>query len=99
MEYIAAHLNHLPPPVAAPPGSPALPMDLVRLIGQMLEKKREDRPQTYRDITDRLVSLLRSANAPGGLHPREPEPGDTEGASGEPGAMPPGPTAPTQLVA
>ncbi len=76
VEYIAAHLNHLPPPVAAPPGSPALPMELVRLIGQMLEKRREDRPQTYRDITERLVSVLRSAGAPGGLHPREPEPGD-----------------------
>ncbi len=99
VEYIAAHLNHLPPPVAAPPGSPALPMDLVRLIGQMLEKKREDRPQTYRDITERLVSVLRSGIAPGGLHSRETEPGDTGDASGEPGAIPRGPTAPTQLVA
>lgn len=99
VEYIAAHLNHQPPPVAAPPGSPALPMELVRLIGQMLEKRREDRPQTYRDITERLVSVLRSASAPGGLHPREPEPGDKGSASGEPGAIPRGPTAPTQLVA
>jgi serine/threonine-protein kinase len=99
VEYIAAHLNHLPPPVAAPPGSPALPMELVRLIGQMLEKRREDRPQTYRDITDRLVSVLRSSGAPGDSHPRQPESEDAEGVPGEPGAIPRGPTAPTQLVA
>lgn len=60
VEYIAAHLNHAPPPVAAPAGMPALPMDLVRLIGRMLEKKRENRPQTYREIVDGLVSALRS---------------------------------------
>jgi serine/threonine-protein kinase len=96
VEYIAAHLNHLPPPVAAPPGSPALPMELVRLIGQMLEKRREDRPPTYRDITERLVSVLRSSATPGDSHPREPESGN---AGGAPGASPRGPTAPTQLVA
>jgi hypothetical protein len=71
-------------------------MELVRLIGQMLEKRREDRPPTYRDITERLVSVLRSGAAPGDLHPRQPESGD---ADGEPGAIPRGPTAPTQLVA
>jgi serine/threonine-protein kinase len=98
VEYIAAHLNHLPPPVAAPPGSPALPMELVRLVGQMLEKRREDRPQTYRDITDRLVSVLRSSGAPGDSHLRQPESGDAEGSPGEPGAIPRLPTAPTQLV-
>ena len=96
VEYIAAHLNHLPPPVAAPPESPALPMELVRLIGQMLEKRREDRPQTYRDITERLVSVLRSGTSPADFHSRKPE---SEEAKGAPGAPSRGPTAPTQLVA
>jgi serine/threonine-protein kinase len=95
VEYIAAHLNLAPPPVAAPPGSPPLPMELVRLIGQMLEKRREDRPAAYREITDRLVSVLRAAGAPG-LPARED--GAAAVLSGAP-AEPRGPTAPTQLVA
>jgi serine/threonine-protein kinase len=63
VEYIAAHLNQAPPPVAAPPGVPPLPMDLVRLVGQMLEKRREDRPKSWREIVDRLVAALREAGA------------------------------------
>ena len=59
VEYIAAHLNVPAPPVAAPPGSPVLPMGLVRLVAQMLEKRREDRPRTYREIIDCLVTTLR----------------------------------------
>jgi serine/threonine protein kinase len=59
VEYIAGHLNTAPAPVAAPTGSPALPMGLVRLIAQMLEKRREDRPATWREIVDRLVAVLR----------------------------------------
>ena len=96
VEYIAAHLNVLPPPAGAPPGSPALPMELVRLIGQMLEKRREDRPQTYRDITERLVSVLRSSTAPGDFTSRKSE---SEDAGRGPAGSSRGPTAPTQLVA
>ncbi|MEO6326195.1 MAG: serine/threonine-protein kinase, partial [Thermoanaerobaculia bacterium] len=59
VEYIAAHLNVAAPPVAAPPDSPVLPMGLVRLVAQMLEKRREDRPRTYREIIDCLVATLR----------------------------------------
>ncbi len=91
VEYIAAHLNLAPPPVAAPPGSPALPMELVRLIGQMLEKRREDRPQSYREITERLLAVLRGEGSAASLPPDEL-------AGGEPPA-PRGTTAPTQLVA
>ena len=90
VEYIAAHLNLSPPPVAAPPGAPPLPMELVRLIGQMLEKRREDRPQSYREITDRLVSVLRGTGAPA--------PAQGERDPGAP-VVPKGETAPTQLVA
>lgn len=93
VEYIAAHLNLDPPPVAAPPGCPALPMELVRLIGQMLAKRREDRPPSYREITERLVAVLRADGSPA-------EPSADRGASGEgPAALRRGQTAPTQLVA
>lgn len=67
VEYIAAHLNQSPPPVAAPPDVSPLPIELVRLVGQMLEKRREDRPKSWREIVDRLVALLREA---GGTAPR-----------------------------
>jgi hypothetical protein len=61
VEYIAAHLNAVPPPVAAPPDAPALPVSLVRLVGEMLEKRRESRPASWREIVDRLVAALREA--------------------------------------
>jgi serine/threonine protein kinase len=61
VEYIAAHLNALAPPVAAPSDAPSLPVPLVRLVGQMLEKERERRPGSWREIVDRLVAALREA--------------------------------------
>ena len=64
VEYIAAHLNSEPAPVAAPPEMPPLPMDLVRLVSQMLAKRREDRPASWREIVDRLVAVLRDAGQP-----------------------------------
>ena len=64
VEYIAAHLNAVAPPVAAPSDAPSLPVPLVRLVGQMLEKRRESRPASWREIVDRLVAVLRDA---GGL--------------------------------
>ncbi|MGA7991759.1 MAG: serine/threonine-protein kinase, partial [Thermoanaerobaculia bacterium] len=63
VEYIAAHLNATAPPVAAPHDAPPLPVPLVRLIGQMLEKRREDRPGGWREIVDRLVAVLRSSGS------------------------------------
>ena len=92
VEYIAAHLNLPPPPVAAPPEAPPLPMELVRLIGQMLEKRREDRPQSYREITDRLLAILRGED--GGGSPGAPSPDGAPHVHGRKGQ-----TAPTQLVA
>lgn len=98
VEYIAAHLNLTPPPVAAPPDAPALPMELVRLIGQMLEKRREARPQSYREITERLVAILRSAGAGAGAGVAAglAESGDTASPGGT--AAPRAATSPTQLV-
>jgi hypothetical protein len=89
VEYIAAHLNATAPPVAAPHDAPALPVPLVRLIGQMLEKRREDRPGGWREIVDRLVAVLRSS----GSTARIPE------SVGEGGPAFPGPTGRTALVA
>jgi hypothetical protein len=63
VEYIAGHLNLIPAPVAAPDGAPPLPMELVRLVAQMLEKRREDRPRSWREIVDRLVAVLRDSGA------------------------------------
>lgn len=91
VEYIAAHLNLTAPPVAAPPGQPPLPMGLVRLVSQMLEKRREDRPRSYREIVDRLVSALRSA--PG----EAASPGPA--AAGRTAERDRSPTGPTALVA
>ncbi len=64
VEYIAAHLNSEPAPVAAPPEMAPLPMELVRLVSQMLAKHREDRPASWREIVDRLVAVLRDAGEP-----------------------------------
>lgn len=94
VEYIAAHLNLSPPPVAAPPDAPVLPMELVRLIDQMLEKRREARPQSYREITERLVAILRSSGS--GVAGTLAEGGDGVPSGGP--ALPRGATSPTQLV-
>ena len=77
VEYIAAHLNAVAPPVAAPSDGPSLPVPLVRLVGQMLEKRRESRPASWREIVDRLVAVLRDAGGlrlPAGI---DRPPGDT----------------------
>ncbi|MGE5346628.1 MAG: serine/threonine-protein kinase [Acidithiobacillales bacterium] len=63
VEYIAGHLNVVPAPVAAPSGAPALPMEIVRLVARMLEKRREDRPGSWREIIDGLVAALRASGA------------------------------------
>ncbi|MDL2716296.1 MAG: serine/threonine-protein kinase [Acidobacteriota bacterium] len=97
VEYIAAHLNAVAPPVAAPSHAPSLPVPLVRLVGQMLEKRREDRPASWREIVDRLVAVLRDAGAtrlPPGIERMEPGDGAIEATSGTElvGVSPPGDT-------
>jgi serine/threonine protein kinase len=85
VEYIAAHLNATAPPVAAPSDAPSLPVPLVRLVGQMLEKRREDRPASWREIVDRLVAVLREAGAtrlPPGLERMPPGEGAIEATRG-----------------
>ena len=88
VEYIAGHLNVVPAPVAAPPEATPLPMDIVRLVSQMLAKRREERPGSWREIIDRLVAVLRDA-------------GTTVSTPARPLPSPPGPggvTASTSLV-
>ncbi len=87
VEYIAAHLNAVPVPVAAPAGMAPLPMDLVRLVGQMLEKRRERRPGSWKEIVDRLVGVLRQSGAGGSTAEIPP---------GPPPASPP--TSRTELI-
>ena len=73
------------PPVAAPSDAPSLPVPLVRLVGQMLEKRREDRPASWREIVDRLVAVLRDAGAtrlPPGIERMPPGEGPIEATSG-----------------
>ena len=85
VEYIAAHLNAVAPPVAAPADAPSLPVPLVRLVGQMLEKRREDRPASWREIVDRLVAVLRGAGTmrlPPGIERMPPGDGAGEATSG-----------------
>jgi hypothetical protein len=85
VEYIAAHLNAVAPPVAAPSDAPSLPVPLVRLVGQMLEKRREDRPANWREIVDRLVAVLRAGGAtrlPPGLERMPPGEGAIEATRG-----------------
>jgi len=73
VEYIAGHLHVVPAPVAAPAGAPPIPMEIVRLVAQMLEKRREDRPRSWREIVDRLVAVLRESGATVST-PSEPRP-------------------------
>jgi hypothetical protein len=71
--------------VAAPSDAPSLPVPLVRLVGQMLEKRREDRPASWRAIVDRLVAVLRDAGAtrlPPGIERMPPGEGAVEATSG-----------------
>jgi serine/threonine protein kinase len=63
VEFIAGHLNLVPAPIAAPPDAPPVPMEIVRLVAQMLEKRREDRPGSWREVIDRLVAALRASGA------------------------------------
>jgi serine/threonine protein kinase len=96
VEYIAAHLNATAPPVAAPHDAPALPVPLVRLIGQMLEKRREDRPGGWREIVDRLVAVLRSSGSTARLpesvdHPLPPPTATATGRTALVGQTPPPP--------
>jgi len=88
LEFIAAHLNTEPAPVAAPPDAPPLPIDLVRLVSRMLAKRREDRPGTWREIVDGLVAALREAG----------EPARTPPVLLSASTIPPAPTTRTSLV-
>jgi eukaryotic-like serine/threonine-protein kinase len=56
--YINLHLTEPPEPLVAAPGAPELPASLTALIHKMLEKDREERPQSYKEIVEVFHSLL-----------------------------------------
>ncbi|MCG3191236.1 MAG: Serine/threonine-protein kinase PknD [Thermoanaerobaculia bacterium] len=56
--FATKHLSERPDPVVAPPNNPPLPAELVQMVERMLEKKRENRPQSYEEM---CAVLVRSA--------------------------------------
>lgn len=69
--YASAHLNVLPEPVDAAEGCPPLPESLAALVMKMLEKSRDDRPASYREILEVLASVLPEDRRP--VLPPEPD--------------------------
>ncbi|MBI5441775.1 MAG: protein kinase [Deltaproteobacteria bacterium] len=57
--YIPLHLDANPPPLTAPDRNPAIPDEVAEVVLRMMAKKREDRPQSYREIVDILEGPLR----------------------------------------
>ncbi len=57
--YIPLHLEASPPPLAAPDGHPAIPDDVAAVVVRMMSKRREDRPQSYREIVEVFEGALR----------------------------------------
>ncbi len=61
-ELVAAHLMESPPQVNTL--APETPDDLAALLGDLLKKKAEDRPDTLTVVADRLVALGSSTPPP-----------------------------------
>ena len=59
ISYIPLHLEAPPPPLVAPDGCPAIPEEVADVVRRMMAKRREDRPQTYREIVEVLEGALR----------------------------------------
>jgi len=56
--FITKHLFEPPPPMVTPEGRPPIPDSVATLILRMLEKDREHRPQSYREIVDTMMPEL-----------------------------------------
>ena len=76
--YIPLHLDANPPPLTAPDGNPAIPDDVAGVVFRMMAKRREDRPQSYREVVDVLEGALRRLGSGDisrpGLNPASPAP-------------------------
>jgi hypothetical protein len=57
--YIPLHLEASPPSLVAPDGLAALPDDVAAVVIRMMSKRREDRPQSYREIVEVFEGALR----------------------------------------
>ena len=58
--YIALHMEAKPPAVTAPEGLPPIPEEVAAVVAKMLAKRREDRPQSYREVVEVLEAALKS---------------------------------------
>lgn len=59
VSYIPLHLEAAPPPLASPEGHPAIPDEVAAVVLRMMEKRREDRPQSYGEIVTVFEAALR----------------------------------------
>ncbi len=65
LEWVRAHEQRVPLDFTVPAGNPALPALLTSLVGKMLQRDPADRPQTYEEIIDTLVSVQSQAEKDG----------------------------------
>ena len=65
MAVLLAHVNEAPTPLASPPAREPVPADVERLVLRALEKDREQRLGSMRELRDRLRHC-RAAHAEGG---------------------------------
>jgi serine/threonine protein kinase len=56
--FMTAHVLETPAVLVAPEGCPEIPAGIVSIVNRMLEKDRNARPQSYREIADALRSGL-----------------------------------------
>lgn len=62
--YISLHISEPPAELAAPEGNPPIPPAVAAVVGKMLAKRREDRPQSYGEVIEVFRSALAEAGVP-----------------------------------
>ena len=61
--YTPLHLEASPPPLVAPEANPPIPAEVSAVVLRMMEKRREDRPQSYGEIVEVFEAALRAAGS------------------------------------
>ena len=95
LEWVMAQENRVPVDFSAPEGNPPVPATLQALVGKMLAKKSDDRPQGYEEIIDALVAVQGQAEAAGLMPdlesvstlPSTETPKSLSGSAGSPGGF------------
>jgi serine/threonine-protein kinase len=77
LELMRAHKFDEVPPLEGMLSS-TVPPDLLELMGRLLEKQPEDRPEDARVVRDRLVAIARRLRHDGITHPYDPAADDYE---------------------